>query len=41
MMIGMGILGEYVWRGLEESRKRPSFIIESEYHRGSADSREG
>jgi dolichol-phosphate mannosyltransferase len=31
MMIGMGILGEYVWRGLEESRKRPSFIIESEY----------
>ncbi len=34
MMIGMGILGEYVWRGLEESRKRPSFIIESEYRRG-------
>jgi dolichol-phosphate mannosyltransferase len=33
MMIGMGILGEYVWRGLEESRKRPSFIIESEYRR--------
>jgi len=29
----MGILGEYVWRGLEESRKRPSFIIESEYRR--------
>jgi glycosyltransferase involved in cell wall biosynthesis len=38
MMIGMGILGEYVWRGLEESRKRPSFIIESEYRR-DADSR--
>jgi len=36
MMIGMGILGEYVWRGLEESRKRPSFIIESEYRRGIA-----
>jgi dolichol-phosphate mannosyltransferase len=33
MMIGMGILGEYVWRGLEESRKRPSFIIESEHRR--------
>ena len=40
MMIGMGILGEYVWRGLEESRKRPSFIIESEYHRGAAVARE-
>jgi hypothetical protein len=36
MMIGMGILGEYVWRGLEEARKRPSFIIESEYRRESA-----
>jgi len=34
MMIGMGILGEYVWRGLEESRKRPSFVIESEFRRG-------
>ena len=40
MMIGMGILGEYVWRGLEESRKRPSFIIESEYRRGAAAARE-
>jgi len=35
IMIGMGILGEYVWRGLEESRKRPSFIIESEYRSGT------
>ena len=34
MMIGLGILGEYVWRGLEEARKRPSFIIESEYRLG-------
>jgi glycosyltransferase involved in cell wall biosynthesis len=33
MMIGLGIIGEYVWRGLEESRKRPSFIIESIYRR--------
>jgi dolichol-phosphate mannosyltransferase len=40
MMIGMGILGEYVWRGLEESRKRPSFIIESEFRRGTATARE-
>jgi len=37
MMISIGILGEYVWRSLEESRKRPSFIVESEYRRdGSA-----
>ncbi len=41
IMIGMGIVGEYVWRGLEESRKRPSFIIESEYRRDRAAVREG
>lgn len=40
IMIGMGIVGEYVWRGLEESRKRPSFIIESEYRRDAAAVRE-
>lgn len=28
-MIGLGILGEYVWRGLDESRKRPLFFIEN------------
>jgi glycosyltransferase involved in cell wall biosynthesis len=37
MMIGLGILGEYVWRGLDEARKRPSFIIESEYRGGEGD----
>jgi dolichol-phosphate mannosyltransferase len=40
IMIGIGIVGEYVWRSLEESRKRPSFIIESEYRRGAATARE-
>lgn len=35
IMIGMGIIGEYVWRSLEESRKRPSFIIESEHRRSA------
>jgi glycosyltransferase involved in cell wall biosynthesis len=40
MMIGLGILGEYVWRGLDEARKRPSFIIESEYRGGEDDGRE-
>lgn len=28
-MIALGIIGEYVWRGLEASRNRPSFIIEN------------
>lgn len=27
-MIGLGILGEYVWRTFEASRNRPSYIIE-------------
>jgi len=27
-MIMMGILGEYLWRALDESRRRPRFIIE-------------
>lgn len=26
-MIGIGILGEYIWRTLDASRKRPNFII--------------
>ena len=28
MFMMLGILGEYVWRALEESRKRPPFIID-------------
>ena len=28
-MIALGIIGEYVWRGLEASRNRPNFIIET------------
>ena len=27
-MIALGIIGEYVWRGLEASRNRPNYIIE-------------
>lgn len=27
-MIALGIIGEYVWRSLDASRKRPNFIIE-------------
>lgn len=40
MMVGIGILGEYVWRGLEEARKRPSFIIESEFRSDGKDAGE-
>ena len=27
-MVMMGVLGEYMWRNLDETRKRPRFIIE-------------
>lgn len=27
-MIALGIIGEYVWRGLEASRKRPNYLID-------------
>lgn len=36
----LGILGEYIWRTLEESRKRPTFIID-ELKRGSLPSANG
>jgi dolichol-phosphate mannosyltransferase len=27
-MIAIGILGEYLWRNLEASRKRPAYVVE-------------
>jgi polyisoprenyl-phosphate glycosyltransferase len=30
-MIMMGILGEYLWRALDESRRRPMYLIEQTY----------
>jgi len=27
-MVMMGILGEYLWRSLDESRNRPRYLIE-------------
>jgi dolichol-phosphate mannosyltransferase len=27
-MLMMGILGEYIWRALDESRQRPRYLIE-------------
>jgi dolichol-phosphate mannosyltransferase len=29
-MMMMGVLGEYLWRGLDESRRRPRYMIEEE-----------
>ena len=38
-MIMMGVLGEYIWRNLDESRKRPLYVIEKLYgHSGEHDS---
>ncbi len=31
-MISMGVIGEYVWRGMDASRKRPLYIVEDLYH---------
>jgi polyisoprenyl-phosphate glycosyltransferase len=30
-MIALGIIGEYVWRGLDASRKRPNYVIDKFY----------
>lgn len=31
IMIMLGIIGEYVWRILDETRKRPSYLIDEIY----------
>jgi dolichol-phosphate mannosyltransferase len=33
-MIMMGIIGEYIWRTLDESRSRPRYLIEEELNKG-------
>lgn len=32
LFLGLGIMGEYVWRNLEETRKRPLYLIDK-YHK--------
>jgi dolichol-phosphate mannosyltransferase len=39
-MLMMGLLGEYLWRALDESRRRPRYLIETTIHQQS-DSVEG
>jgi polyisoprenyl-phosphate glycosyltransferase len=34
-MIALGIIGEYVWRSLDASRKRPNFIVDRVLHHKS------
>lgn len=37
-MIALGVIGEYVWRGLEASRNRPNYIIDKVIDYTAADS---
>jgi polyisoprenyl-phosphate glycosyltransferase len=41
LFLAFGMLGEYVWRNLEEARKRPLFIIDSEYQGASSEEKRG
>lgn len=36
-MIALGVIGEYVWRALDSSRKRPNFIVDKVYGIGGPD----
>jgi dolichol-phosphate mannosyltransferase len=38
-MLMMGVLGEYLWRALDEARRRPRYLVESET--SPADKKEG
>jgi polyisoprenyl-phosphate glycosyltransferase len=38
-MLMMGVLGEYVWRALDESRRRPRYIVEAVTERLANESR--
>lgn len=39
-MLMMGVLGEYLWRTLDETRRRPQYLIEARFDRESAGDRE-
>ncbi len=27
-LLAIGVIGEYVWRGLDEARRRPAYLVE-------------
>jgi polyisoprenyl-phosphate glycosyltransferase len=35
-LIMLGVLGEYLWRTFDESRRRPRYIIESSHGIGTS-----
>ena len=37
-MVMLGVLGEYIWRGLDEVRGRPSYIVQKSINASNADS---
>lgn len=39
-LIMLGVLGEYIWRGTEETRSRPLFIVRSREEFGNVDQRQ-
>ena len=36
-MVMLGVLGEYIWRGLDEVRGRPSYIVQKSINASNAD----
>jgi dolichol-phosphate mannosyltransferase len=40
MMIMLGVMGEYIWRTLDEARRRPRFIVEERFHPADRPDRE-
>jgi dolichol-phosphate mannosyltransferase len=39
-LVGMGVLGEYIWRALDEIRGRPAFIVESTFGEADGEARD-
>ena len=37
LFLGLGIIGEYIWRNLEETRKRPLYLIDKHYRRSEGE----
>jgi len=33
-MVALGVIGEYVWRGLDAARQRPLYVVKEVYEVG-------